>query len=269
MEDNIFSALMLRDGQTLEIKGKSKEIIRNNTIPFMAHFMLEMQRQENSISTMQGAGVSLNNKAILLVGKRGSGKTSITLELCRKYNYSLIGNDLVLIGLNNNTGCLFGGTKIFSLRFSTVKYYNIDLQKYFDESKIKDEWTSRIDIYPKKLGISIEKNPVNIIKAFYVHLNNNPLASLYVRKIGDAETLYMGRLFLYEELSRYIRGVCIPIFGGSEFYLGNYLPSLDKSLYHNNRLNLINWLIENLGFYYISGSMDAICDFINQKLVKK
>ena len=261
VEDRLSSARILNGNKTLEIKGPLKEILEASTIPFRAHFMLEPQRQKDSIFTTQGAGVSKQRKAVLLMGKRGSGKTSITLELCRKYNCNLIGNDLVLVGLKKNKGYFWGGSKVFTLRFTTVKQYNTDLQKYL-KKKTQDEWTNKVNIYPEDLGISVEKESTKIVKAFYVHLESNKSTPLYIRKIGDKETSYMGRFFLYEALSRYIRGVCIPIVLGSQFYIGDYLPSLDKPRYHKNRVKFINWLIENLGFYYISGSMDAICNFI-------
>lgn len=263
IEDRRSSARMLNENKALEIKGPLKEILEASAIPFRAHFMLEPQRQEDSIFTTQGAGVSKQKRAVLLMGKRGAGKTSITLELCRKYNYNLVGNDLVLTGLKKNRGYFFGGAKVFTLRFTTVKYYNTDLQKLFKKES-QDEWTNKIRLLPKDLGIPIEKGYPRIIKVFYVHLLNNKSASLYIQRIGDKEVSYMGRLYLYEELSRYIRGVCIPIVQGSQFYIGDYLPSLDKPKYHKNRVKFIDWFIEDIGFYFISGSMDAICEFIDK-----
>ncbi len=79
----------------------------------------------------------------------------------------------------------------------------------------------------------------------------------------------MGRLYLYDELSRYIRGTCIPLVYGSQFYIGDYLPSLDKPEYHKNRVRFIDWIMDKIGFYFVSGSMNAICNFINQDLGEK
>lgn len=268
IKDKIPSARMLNDNKTLEIKGPLKDILESSTIPFRAHFMLEQRMQKDSIFTIQGGGVSKNGRAVLLMGKRGAGKTSITLELCRKYNYKLIGNDLVLVGFKKNKGYFFGGAKVFILRFTTVKYYNTDLQKFFKKDH-PNEWTNKVKLLPKDLGISIEKKHPKIIKVFYIHLLNNESAPLYIQKIGGKETSYMGRLYLYEELSRYIRGVCIPIIYGSQFYIGDYLPSLDKPEYHRKRVRLIDLIIDEIGFYFISGSMVAICNFINQELDKK
>lgn len=265
-EDKISSAKIL-DNKTLEIRGPLKQILEASTIPYRAHFMLEPQLNNNSIFTTQGAGISKDQKAILLMGKRGSGKTSISIELCRKYNFNLIGNDLVLVGLKKSEGYLFGGTKVFPIRFTTVKYYNKDLQKYFENAAETDEWINKINLYPKDLAISIEeKLPVKIIKAFYIHLDNEKSAPLHIQKIGEKGTLYMSSLFLYEELSRYIRGVCNQVVMGPRFDLIGHLPSLDNYYYHKRRVRLINWLINKFGFYYISGSMKSICDYFSSCL---
>lgn len=266
INNNVSSAGILNDNKALEIKGPLKDILEASTIPFRTHFMIEPQLQKNSIFTTEGSGVSKEGRAILLMGKRGAGKTSITLELCRKYNYNLIGNDLVLVGLKKNRGYFFGGAKVFTLRFTAVKYYNTDLQKFF-KKEIKDEWTNKIKLLPQDLGISIEKKLPKIIKVFYVHLLNNKSASLYIQRIQDKETSNMGRLYLYQELSSYIRGICTPIIYRSQLYIGDYLPSLDKPEYHRNRIKFIDWLIEDIGFYYVSGSMNAICSYINKELL--
>jgi len=268
IENPTSSARMLNDNKTLKIKGPLKEIMEASPIPFGAHFILEQPRQENSIFTTQGAGISKQGKAVLLMGKRGAGKTSITLELCRKYNYNLIGNDLVLVGLKKNRGHFFGGAEAYTLRFTTVKYYNTDLQKFF-KKEVADEWTNRVGLLPKDLGISIEKKHPKIIKAFYVHLLNNKSVPLFIKKIEGKETLNIGRLFLYEELTRYIRGACILMLRSPSFLIGDYLPSLDKPEYHKNRVKFIDWLMEDIGFYFVSGSMDAICGFINKEMVEK
>lgn len=267
IEGNFSSARMLNDNKTLEIRGPLKDIVEAATIPFRAHFMLEQQMEKDSIFTTQGAGVSKEGEAVLLMGKRGAGKTSITLELCRRHHYNFIGNDLVVVGFKRNRGYFFGGARVFTLRFTTVKYYNTDLQRLFKKSP--NEWTNKIRILPKDLGISIEKGKPEVIKALYVHLLNDKSAPLYIRKIQDEEFSHMSRLYLYKELSEYIRGVNTPIVQGSQFYIGDYLPSLDRPEYHKNRVKFIDWLMQDIGFYFISGSMDAICEFINKGLVEK
>lgn len=261
-----FSAMLINNNKTLKILGSEQEVIKGNTLPYIIHFMLEPQRQKDSQLTCNAAGSSFNNKGVLLIGKRGSGKTSISLELCRKYKYSLIGADLLLVKLKKDGAYILEGTKIFKLRLTIVNHYNTDLKKFFKNQNSQDDWINKIEILPQKLGISTKNGPIKITQAFYVHLENDPSAPLYIKKINKNDTLYMGRLYLYEELSRYIRGTCIPLLKGSKPDIANYLPSLDKPEYHKHRVDLINWIIDELGLYYIAGGMDAICNYINSRI---
>lgn len=51
-----------------------------------------------------------------------SGKTTLSLDLCDKYNYSLIGNDRNVIGFNSDEEFVaFDGTKFVFLRYEPIK----------------------------------------------------------------------------------------------------------------------------------------------------
>jgi len=262
VERDQFSVQLKQEGKLLELTGTLRDVEGSRALPYAIHFLTEQQRQANSQATIRGAGVSTDETGILLIGKRGSGKTSISLELCRRYDHRLVGADLVLIGLRDDVGYLFGGTKIFTLRFATVKHYGTELQSYFDEKDGADEWINKIDLLPEQLQVGIDDRPVKLTKAFYVHLVNDPKAPLLVKRVDTPATFYMGRLYLYEQLTRYIRGTCIPLFKGNDLKIGDYLPPLDSPDYHRWRVRLMDWLIDDLGLSYISGSMDAICDHI-------
>ena len=113
------------------ISGLFEEFSQAHTIPYFIHYILESERAKKGKATIHATAVSKNKKGILILGKQGSGKTSITLELCRKHGYSLIGNDLVLTGLQDDIGYLYRGTKIFRVRATTIKDYNKDLENFF------------------------------------------------------------------------------------------------------------------------------------------
>ena len=115
-----------------------------------------------------------------------------------------------MVGFKKNKGYFYGGAKVFALRFTTVKYYNTDLQKFFKKDH-PNEWTNKVRLFSKDLGTSIEKKYPEIMKVFYVHLLNDETVPLHIQKIGGKEASYMGRLYLYEELSRYIRGNASPL----------------------------------------------------------
>ena len=77
--------------------------------------MVEYQLSEKGIFLLHGAAVHNNetNDSILIFGEKGMGKTSLVLDLCKKYNYSLVANDQVLIQLQNDEIHVLDGTKIF------------------------------------------------------------------------------------------------------------------------------------------------------------
>ena len=126
------------------IKYPIKEMKDGLTILFMAYPLLEVNRRENKSLTCHCAGVSINGKGILILGKEGAGKTTLAIELCRKYNAKLIGNDLCVIDysfLNNLK--LLGGTKYIFLRYESIKRNIPVLLKKFDlqenDKKINNE----------------------------------------------------------------------------------------------------------------------------------
>ena len=73
---------------------QSGEILVYAALPF-----LEVLHQRRQVVTMHAAAVEFGGRAILLLGKAGAGKTSLTLSLCRNHKARLIGNDVVKVGL--------------------------------------------------------------------------------------------------------------------------------------------------------------------------
>lgn len=242
------------------ISGSFEEFAESKTIPYFIHYILESERAKNGKATIHAAAVSKNGKGILILGKQGSGKTSITIELCRKYGYSLIGNDLVLVGIQKNIGYLYGGTKIFRIRATTINDYNKDLERFFKHGD-NDEWTRIAIIKPEGIQVATEKSIVPIHAVYYVHLY--PLNHNFVVKEVDR---IFSRIYLYQIFSEYIRGSAIVPLVGKNLRFSNYLPSLDTKNAFKKRTELINWIINNKNYKYIAGALADICAFIDQNL---
>jgi len=242
------------------ISGLFEEFLQSHTIPYFIHYILESERSKKGKATIHAAAVSKNGKGILILGKQGSGKTSITLELCRKYGYSLVGNDLVLVGLQRDLGYLYGGTKIFRLRVTTIKDYNKDLKKFFKPNN-NDEWTQIALIEPDKIQVLIEKSIVPIHAIYYVHLY--PPDHNFV--VGEVDKLF-SRIYLYQIFSEYIRGSAIIPLIGEDLRFSDYIPSLDTRDAFEKRIRFINWIINNKNYKYIAGALADICTFIDKNL---
>lgn len=247
-------------GNKFFISGSFEEFSQAHTIPYFIHYILESERARKGRATIHAAAVSKNGKGILILGKQGSGKTSITLELCRKYSYSLIGNDLVLVGLQEDNGFLYGGTKIFRIRETTIKDYNRDLKKFFKPNG-GDEWTHIAIIEPDKLQVQKEKSIVPIHAIYYVHLY--PPDHNFIAK--EVDRLF-SRIYLYQIFSEYIRGSAIIPLVGKDLRFSGYIPSLDTRETFKKRVRFINWIINNKNYKYIAGMLADICNFIDQNL---
>lgn len=242
------------------ISGSFEEFSRSHTLPYFIHYILERERAKKGKATIHAAAVSKKGKGILILGKQGSGKTSITLELCRKYGYSLVGNDLVLTGLQKDSGYLYGGTKIFRVRATTIKDYNKDLERFFKSSN-NDEWTRIAIIMPGEIQVMAEKSVVPIQAIYYVHLY--PPGHNFIAK--EVDKLF-SRVYLYQIFSEYIRGSAIIPLVGKDLRFSDYLPSLDTRETFLKRIKFINWIIDNKYYKYIAGELADICRFIDRNL---
>ncbi|MBI5071685.1 hypothetical protein HZB93_02195 [Candidatus Falkowbacteria bacterium] len=242
------------------ISGPFKDFAESHTIPYLIHYILESERAKKGKATIHAAAVSKNGKGVLILGKQGSGKTSITLELCRKYGYSLIGSDLVLAGIQGNAGYLYGGTKIFRVRATTIKDYNKDLKSFFGASSI-DEWMRIAVIEHDKINVLTEKSPVPIYGIYYVHLYP-PNYDFIVRKVDKL----FSRIYLYQILSEYIRGSAIIPLIGRDLRFSDYIPPLDNKSAFEKRVKFINWITNNKNCKYVAGALADICAFIDQNL---
>ena len=240
--------------------GSFEEFSQSHTIPYFIHYILESERAKKGKATIHAAAVSKRGKGILILGKQGSGKTSITLELCREYGYSLVGNDLVLAGLQEDIGYLYGGTKIFRVRATTIKDYNKDLKNFFKPSN-DDEWKRIAIIEPDKIQVLIEKSIVPIHAIYYVHLYP-PGHDLIVKEVDKL----FSRIYLYQIFSEYIRGSAIIPLIGKDLRFSDYIPSLDARDAFEKRIRFINWIINNKNYKYITGALADICTFIDKNL---
>lgn len=231
-------------------KLQNGELLFYSALPF-----LEVQRQRKSIVTMHAAAIEFSGKSILLLGKTGSGKTSIVLSLCLNNKARFIGNDIVNVGMIDDKIMTCSGSKFFRLRQESIKRNMPELLNLFSLSK-RDSWSHKIDYSPDKLGISTCDTSMEIAQSYLVHVDES-MDNLYV---ADANTMDI-KLYLNENMSRYIRGTAISIFDENSHFMG-YVPSYDLPAFFVARVKLVEALIVKTRMTYISGSLNDICQYI-------
>ncbi|OGY55426.1 MAG: hypothetical protein A2912_00795 [Candidatus Buchananbacteria bacterium RIFCSPLOWO2_01_FULL_40_23b] len=257
-----------KNRQSVKVYGEQEYFNDGQTIAYLVYSLLEVDRQKNNETTAHLAACSKDGKGIMLLGERGAGKTSILLALCRRYGYKIIANDLALLGFDKKRNQIFinDGTKIFGLRHTAAKMHHPDLLRFFS-GKIKDSWTTKSFILPKEINVFVENKKMIISKVFFCHLHANKEENFFEGKMSGGWI----KVSLYENFSRYIRGSSvIPFLGGIGGNSIGYIPSLDQLKFHQQRVKLINYLVNNLGIIHISGgNLQQMCDFINKETFGK
>ncbi|MCX6787126.1 MAG: hypothetical protein NTY93_01205 [Candidatus Kaiserbacteria bacterium] len=230
---------------------------RGETLLYAALPFIELQWQQQGFVTIHAAAVSLNAKAVLILGKEGSGKTTTALGLCRSYGGRLIGNDLVVVGSASENGEIVtrSGTKFLSFRRESIQRNIPDLLHLFPEGN-EDSWLQKVLVHPPKVNIKMCDGEVPLGNAYFVHVDETK-NDLFVKSANNV----VNRLYLNENFSRYIRCTCIALLDDKLRYLG-YVPSFDSKVLFAKRAKIIERLFSEYSMKFVSGPLGKVVDYI-------
>lgn len=246
----------------MQVSAPSDVFGNGRVLAYLALSLIERLRQEDGEFMMHGAAVSKDGKGILLLGDRGDGKTSIALTLCREFGYQLIANDLVVLEHSDKGASILDGTKIIGVRLAAARASFPDIAGMFTRGDERS-WTSKKMMYPEDLRITTRSVPCSLDLACMVYIDFSGRDKLSVERLEGSWV----RVNLYENLTRYIRGTCMPFIGGPGFsYLG-YLPSLDSIECHKKRIIFVEYLLRQKGILGVSGgNLKEVCIHIDSLL---
>lgn len=251
------------DGLSLTTYGRPGDLSDGDTIAYLAYFLLEIDRQRHWETTIHGAACSSGGRGVLLLGERASGKTSIVLELCTRYGYKLIGNDLLIVRYEHSRDVALAcaGTKIFGIRYAVARSRFPRLLPLFGTT-VLDGWREKVFCLPDELGLQIEENEVPIDAAFFCHLGDCGGRGLYSNRIADSWI----RFNLYENLSRYIKGsALVHSLNGPQFTNIAYTPPVDCKQFHSFRVSLLNHLVDTVKLTAVgSPDLGDICAAVHE-----
>lgn len=248
----------------MSVSGPEKHFSDGQALAYLSYWLSEGERQRKRIFSMHSAAVALDGRGVLLIGDKGAGKTTTMMDLSRRYNAELLANDLSVVA--HSTGDLvqiIEGSKRVRLRLGSVKTHFPELIGFFPDLG-GSPWETKVLIPPQELGIQLRSGSVDLREAFLVHLSPDPQESFEIKRMSGLPAFFE----LYENLSRIIRGSAVSIFGSDGNILG-FIPSLETKETHQNKVALLNHLINDRGIWSISGSnLEEITDVIYNQVMK-
>lgn len=235
-----------------------RELLTPASIIHIGYVMIEKQQAERGSIICHSACVAKEGKSILLLGRSGSGKTTVSLKLCIDNEFSLVSNDRTIIDFSDGKQLkATEGTKFLLLREESIRRNLPELLYLFPNTE-KDSWENKIKIIPSKLGINIENNVVPIAKVYKLHVDNEQ-GKLNVIA-GDNP---VNRMFLNEVFSMGIRGV-YTTFCDKNFKACGYVPSFDTENTYLKRCSIIEEVVSSCQMEYISGNLNDVCAYMNE-----
>lgn len=196
-------------------------------------------RQEMGVYCVHGSAAEKNGKGVLFFGPiSGIGKTTVTLNLCLKKNFSFIGDDKILI---NSYGEIEGGAKLLRYNKSALNQSVSENLDKLSPEEIK-----------AKVKISKSNSKITLI---VLPILSHKTAGLEIEKWDSIKSNF----HIYEELTRKIRGTSRRV--------GNYnypLESLDSRKLAQKRSIFSSILSERVPFYMLKGNPDEVLDKVTE-----
>lgn len=263
LEDDEKLFLYDREAKAVFLFGSRGDFVDGQALGWISYWMMEAQRQQKSLFTLHSSALTVDKKGILLLGHSGAGKTSVMIDLCKKYNGEVASNDLTIVGYDGSSSQMniIDGTKEIRLRLSSVEKNFPELREMFP-AKEESAWESKIVVTPEQIGLRSLSEPILLHAIFEIHLDSKEKDPLLIRREDGIPMHYR----LYEDMSRIVKGSAISAFSNDAEFLG-YMPSLDSEEMHRNRVECINHMVKRMGVISVSGgNLDQISKTIFESL---
>lgn len=232
-----------------------KNELTESNILYLGVSFLEKQFGEMSVCSCHSACVVKEGEGTLLIGEAGAGKTSLAVNLCQKYGYSLLSNDMTLIGENDGNIYACGGTKFLNLRLLSVQS-NMPSLLYLFQNDNQDLWTNKVSVMASSIGIKEEYSIVPIKNILFIHIDARDKF-----KIANGDS-WRNNFLLYQNVSSHIRGTASTFVDKKGYPIG-YIPSFETEDTYNRRMKLINVINANPNYHYVSGPLNEVLEYID------
>lgn len=198
----------------------------------------------NNQFLLHSSAVKKNGKGIIFIGQSGSGKTTLALEMISNQSYEYISGDLSVIEANEKPLITAGTTEVV-IKKAMAKHYKSE------------------QLIPLGSSHLFFKNPPKQA------VLPTEISAIYLPKVDDSGrnvtigqlSAHKSKIFLYEQLSTYIRGSNILLNPQSPIYV----PSFDNTEIFSNRVKTIENIVSEVPIYYIEGDYRKVAERIHDK----
>lgn len=217
-----------------------------NNLPNIVYFISEKYRAEKfGAFTIHAASARNpdNGKSVLILGDKGSGKTSTLMYLAQKFGFEITGNDSVILSSENEKISVLSGTPYLTVRTRVLRdIFGIDTLSDLGVHNHEH----KVTLSPTDLNLKVNYQPSEVELIVRVNLNSkNDFAKSTVQN-KKTEVLR-----LYQNTSRYITGGIGPL-SIDENGIQGYFPSLASPQIFHSMESLVNSMIRFDNFLYLS-----------------
>ena len=234
-----------------------------NLMHTMLWHLFEYKRQCTGEYVFHASAVVRDGSAIVLTGPSESGKTTIALELCRKYGFSFYANDVVLMALNAAAPHLLFGDLEIRMRLSSLREYDPDLaRKIFGNAvNATHPWDFKRDVAPEDIELKSTSGCVPISQFAFVRLDRG-VDQLYARCIDSSDSA--GQRYFHSEITSNIRGGSYSPVYSTQGTVPFFIPSLDRPALLRARIEFMESVAEKCALNRLRGRLDAVTKFIHE-----
>ena len=206
-------------GTRLVVKAPTTHFSQGKSLIYIAQWLAELECTSHySLLIHAGGVVDPDGQAVLILGDKGAGKTSIVLELCRSHGYYLIGGDQVRLSIGDDGGLWVGpGDQQLVVRKSAVEaepcFRTLEIDFHQEDNP---DWETKERLPLAVNGITPTDRDHKMKSCFKVRIDRTACDSS-----SGVWPIYARTLFIHELIGRHISGQATPFMSDSGRYYGS------------------------------------------------
>lgn len=249
-----------KERMIFKVKKINDEVYK--AIIVLINVLIKLELQERGMYILHASSVMVDDRALLLFGSSGSGKTATSMHLGLNKKAAFISNGSTVVAYDGKESKVVGTYKTgIKIRKSTLMQYDATLcDEIFGTAMDNNDYDQKIVLNPEEMHIinGEEKlGDINKIELYIIQLDStNREAKLKI------EYDYKVAMQIYEDLVREIdcAEVCVCL----DNHLV-YVPTLDNEILYRKRISFINDFMEKHFAGMLMGGLDEVCETLLNK----